>query len=125
LSTRRRQRHMCIIERYRGNDIVKRDIEKAAKVLFGKSLRSGLCLCHGMAGNYMIMKEYQKHYSLDAEQEVSKMTIGSEIINTILEDRMLPQDRYSMGLMTGLSGIGVCLGDMLKENDNISQYMTE
>lgn len=38
---------------------------------------------------------------------------------------MLPQDRYSMGLMTGLSGIGVCLGTMLGEDNKISHYMTE
>lgn len=71
------------------------------------------------------MREYQKHFSLTTEQEHSRNIVGREIVNTILADTMLPQDRYSMGLMTGLSGIGVCLGTMLGEDNKISHYMTE
>ena len=110
---------------YKDSDLVKRDIDRAATVLFGQSLRRGLCLCHGMAGNYMIMNAYQKRFSLTAEQECSRKNICSEIVNVILEDKMLPQDRYGMGLMTGLPGIGICLGKMLSEDNNISHYMTE
>lgn len=118
---------LCLAEltEYRDSDLVKRDIDRAVTVLFGQSLRRGLCLCHGMAGNYMIMREYQKHFSLTVEQERSKNVVGNRIVNTILADKMLPQDRYGMGLMTGLPGIGVCLGKMFGENNNISHYMTE
>lgn len=110
---------------YKDSDLVKRDIDRAATILFGQSLRRGLCLCHGMAGNYMIMNAYQKQFSLTAEQECNRKRIRSEIVNVILEDKMLPQDRYGMGFMTGLPGIGICLGKMLSEDNNISHYMTE
>lgn len=118
---------LCLINlaEYRDNELVKRDIDHAAAVLFGQSLRRGLCLCHGMTGNYLIMKEYQKYFSLTTEQEHSRNVLGREIVNTILADTMFPQDRYSMGFMTGLSGIGVCLGAMLGEDNNISHYITE
>jgi len=84
-----------------------------------------LCLCHGMAGNYRIMKEYQKQYKLTSKQCEMMGAVASEIVNTILSEKMMPQDKYQVGLMTGLSGIGVCLGEMITENDRISHYMTE
>ena len=118
---------LCLIklEPYKEKSAVRREIENAAKILFEQSFRDGLCLCHGMAGNYRIMKEYQKQYKLTSKQYEMMGAVASEIVNTILSEKMMPQDKYQVGLMTGLSGIGVCLGEMITENDRISHYMTE
>ena len=51
------------LEPYKEKSVVMREIEYAAKILFEQSFRDGLCLCHGMAGDYRIMKEYQKQYT--------------------------------------------------------------
>ena len=78
-----------------------------------------------MAGNYRIMKEYQKQYKLTSKQCEMMGAVASEIVNTILSKKMMPQDKYQVGLMTGLSGMGGCLGEMITENDRISHYMIE
>lgn len=118
---------LCLInlEPYKENLAVRREIENAAKILFEQSFRDGLCLCHGMAGNYRIMREYQKQYKLTPKQHERMGAVTSEIVNTILSEKMMPQDKYQVGLMTGLSGIGVCLGEMITENDRLSHYMTD
>lgn len=54
---------------YEKNPAVHADIARASVALFLRSERDGLCLCHGMAGNYRIMKEYEKRCGLNEEQK--------------------------------------------------------
>lgn len=60
-----------------------------------------------MAGNYRIMKEYQKQCEMLG-------AVANEIVNMILSEKMMPQDNYQVGLMTGLSG----MGGLFRGNDN-------
>ena len=101
------------------NDInIQCDLENAAKVLFSQSIRKGLCICHGMSGNYLIMREYQKCYGLSTEQKEYMEQLKREIVQAVCTDSLLPQDKYMMGFMTGISGIGYTILQMLTDYVN-------
>lgn len=96
---------------YEKNPAVHADIARASVALFLRSERDGLCLCHGMAGNYRIMKEYEKRCGLNEEQKRVMERMKERIVDCVLDwDVMLPQEKYVPGLMTGLAGIGCVLG---------------
>lgn len=98
---------------YDGNPDVHSDIEKASTALFAHSFRKGLCLCHGMAGNYRIMREYEKRCGVNVEQKQIMMRMRGSIISGVLEWGMiLPQEKYAPGMMAGLAGIGCVLADI-------------
>ncbi len=92
------------------------DIGNAARVLFDQSERRGLCLCHGMAGNVWIMRQYCKCFEVDGSRKTIINNMTSSIVENILKwETMLPQDRYMAGFMTGLSGVGCVLGEIYAE----------
>ena len=93
-------------------------MENAVKVLFSQSTRKGLCICHGMSGNYLIMREYQKYYNLTSEQKEYMEQLKMEIVHAVCTDSLLPQDKYMMGFMTGISGIGYTLLQILSDYVN-------
>ncbi|MCX4376904.1 MAG: type 2 lanthipeptide synthetase LanM [Lachnospiraceae bacterium] len=105
---------LCSLEIYAENSTIMQDIENAANILFMNSYRKGLCLCHGMSGNYLIMREYQKQFPLNSVQERIMRSIQQEIIKRVLSREIMPQDWHQMGFMTGIAGIGYCLCCMLK-----------
>ena len=106
------------LDEYRNNAQIKEDIKNAAETLFAKSKRKGLCLCHGMAGNYIIMKLYERAHDLTEPQRINMEYLKDSIVNTVLCGKMLVQDKYFTGLMTGRAGIAVCLMEMLNEAKN-------
>ena len=103
---------------YQNSIAVQRDLENAVKVLFSQSTRKGLCICHGMSGNYLIMREYQKYYNLTSEQKEYMEQLKREIVHAVCADSLLPQDKYMMGFMTGIAGIGYTLLQMLSDYVN-------
>lgn len=103
---------------YKNDIVAQRDLENAAKVLFSQSMRKGLCICHGMSGNYLIMREYQKCYGLSAKQKEYMEQIKREIVHAVCTHSLLPQDKHMMGFMTGISGIGYTLVQMLSDYVN-------
>jgi len=98
------------------------DIQHAAAILFTQSERGGYCICHGMAGNYWIMTEYAKAVpSIKMEYQSAMSYIEEKLMGIGRgEVRLLPQDRYKPGLMTGMAGIGCILG-MLYEKCHFTQ----
>jgi len=98
---------------YQHNIVVQHDLENAVNVLFSQSVRKGLCICHGMSGNYLIMREYQKYFKLSKEQEEYIEAIKAEIVHAVCTDSLLPQDQYTIGFMTGIAGIGYAILQML------------
>ena len=100
---------------YKENCAIQQNIQDAVKVLFGHSERRGLCLCHGMCGNYRIMRMYQQFCGLNNGQKKQMEYLKNRIVELIVDGKMLPQDRNMVGLMTGLSGIGICLVDILED----------
>lgn len=99
---------LVVLEEYKENKAVLRDIENAARVLFGQSERNGLCLCHGMAGNYWIMGEYAKCREMKEEYRKKRIELKQRMLDILFDERkMLPQDKYMLGMMTGMCGVGM------------------
>ena len=100
------------LDEYKNDLRIKADIQNAAAVLFEKSARKGLCLCHGMSGNYLIMRLYAKQFQPTGAQRESMECIKDAIIDAVASKKLLAQDKYFTGLMTGLAGIALCLMEM-------------
>lgn len=100
------------LQEFKDNEQIAMDIKRAANALYEQKDLSGLCICHGMAGNYWIKRIYQKERGEDfAKCEEGE---GKDLISKILENhKYLPQERYNPGLMTGVSGVGALLCDLL------------
>lgn len=65
-------------ERISGKDWIERDIERCRHIFLENIEPDEVCLCRGLAGNYLVLGQYL-------------------------------QWRYNLGLMTGISGIGLAL----------------
>ena len=58
---------------------------------------------------------YQQFCGLNNGQKKQMEYLKNRIVELIVDGKMLPQDRNMVGLMTGLSGIGICLVDILED----------
>ena len=75
---------------YKKNCAIQQNIQDAVKVLFEYSERKGLCLCHGMCGNYRIMRMYQQFCRLDVKQSKHMEYLKNRIVESIVNGKMLP-----------------------------------
>lgn len=76
--------------------VCKADIQNNIQNVMERKLRKGMCMCHGTAGNYEIVRACLGSKSM-------KETLRAKDI-----DKMLLQERIIPGFMTGLGGI--CYG---------------
>ena len=87
------------------SEICRRDIESNIERLKKGKDREGMCLCHGTAGNYEILKQFGEENRMPF-REISEL---------------LFQERTSPGLMNGLCGIGYAA--LRKENKEYPQIL--
>ena len=91
---------------------ISKDIATAAKVLFENIDLRGFCLCHGVVGNYFIMRRYRAKYKLNSFQKQQMNNLKMKILRIMSDWSELPfEEKYTMGLMNGIIGIG--LGSIL------------
>lgn len=94
-----------------GWEEVERDIERALKKTKVFSQRERWCLCHGNLGNLWIL------------QEVLGKEYGKEILLTgaerIAEGKLEARERYSLGFMTGIAGMGYQILAQRRELPNV------
>ncbi len=110
------------LEEYKENRRVLADIENAARYLFAHAERNGLCICHGMAGNYRSMTIYEKYFSLTEEQKASKQQVRQRLLEILAGGtKVLPQDKYKPGLMMGMAGIGCVIGGDMERKQGQKQ----
>lgn len=90
-------------------DQIAEDILKASKALFQGKYNGNLCLCHGLAGNLLIMKEYlSKH----REKELQRQYEYSQgILLEMLEHRENTRatEMLNPAFMNGIAGVGFAL----------------
>lgn len=82
--------------------------EKVIPLYRNMRVREGMCLCHGNMGNYLIMKEidaYLSNTEMNNWLELFSAAVFSELERDIIP--RMPQEKWSMGLMNGLSGLGL------------------
>lgn len=91
---------------------IHKDIDSAAKVLFENINLRSFCLCHGVVGNYFIMRRYCAKYKLNSFQKQQMNNMKRNISRILSDWSELPiEEKYSIGFMNGLTGIA--LGNIL------------
>lgn len=96
-------------EEFRGTaGWIERDLERCKRIFLEDEEPEELCLCHGLAGNYLTMGQYLRTES-DLELEREREALGERILKRLEDGRLSPKEKYNPALMTGLSGIGFAL----------------
>lgn len=86
------------------------DIKKTVRAVMYSAYGGAMCLCHGLCGNWMILREYVRVYPESKEAANVLRRMGQEIIRRLWEKeggRIIELE--NTGVMTGVSGIGFCL----------------
>ena len=79
-------------------------------------VRDGMCLCHGNIGNLIILGKISR-YMNRAEINDAIKNLYKYILSELEKDLtpQMPQERYNMGVMNGLAGVGLGFIDWLNE----------
>lgn len=93
---------------FREDERVRADIERGIKCLMKWEEDDSLCLCHGLAGKYLIMKECAR--ALGREDLAAE---SRRMRRRLLESVRIPvQEFYSTSLMSGIAGAGFALSGL-------------
>ena len=87
---------------------VKRDIDRCKQIFLEETEPEELCLCHGLAGNYLALGQYLQSEA-DPELEKEYGELGGRILKRLEQDGISARERYNPALMTGISGVGTAL----------------
>ncbi|MDD2957726.1 MAG: type 2 lanthipeptide synthetase LanM [Lachnospiraceae bacterium] len=91
------------------SEAVKRDIKLAGEALFTQPAGSHICLCHGLAGNLLIMKYCLPTENRPAWKERYETEL-SDFLNLLQKDDGLPTYEHDTpGFMNGMAGVGFAL----------------
>ena len=93
---------------WRMSEGLERDVEHCKQIFLEDKEPGELCLCHGIAGNYLALGQYLRTET-DSELEKEREALGERILKRLEDGRLSPRERYNPALMTGLSGIGFAL----------------
>lgn len=94
---------------FAGDTFVKQDLEHAVAALKYGEIPDNICLCHGLAGNYLIIKWYLQKYSDKELEERGEVLLRLLICQLEDDARAAAQERNRVGLMCGLAGAGMAL----------------
>ena len=90
---------------------IKRDLERCRQIFLEKVEQEELCLCHGLAGNYLTLGKYLQQ-ERDPELEREYGDLEERILGRLEQGEFSSRERCNPALMTGLSGIGATLCKM-------------
>ncbi len=84
------------------------DLECCKKVFLEEEEPEELCLCHGMAGNYLALGQYLRSEK-DRALEKERRALSERILARLEREDISFKEKYNPALMTGISGIGLAL----------------
>lgn len=87
---------------------IKRDLERCRQIFLEEEEPEELCLCHGLAGNYLALGIYLQQES-DSELEREHGNLRERILRRLEQGNISAREKNNPALMTGLSGIGTAL----------------
>ena len=94
------------------------DIERCVEVLFKKTVDNRMCLCHGLAGNVLIMREYLKIYKRKELYKVYKKCRRDFVTKiTSFYPSLSVVERLNPAFMNGISGIVYALMEFYREGN--------
>ncbi len=94
---------------FQGDEIVRRDIKRAVAALKYGEIPDNICLCHGLAGNYMIIRRYLDVFCDEELEERGELLLSMLICRLEDGEHATDQERNRVGLMCGLAGAGAVL----------------
>lgn len=104
------------LEKLLGEKEVDADIRHASCAVFNGKYDGQICLCHGLAGNLLIMQKYlEVHDSPDFRR---KYVQGIDRLLESLEDKqsLCAAEYLNPAFMNGISGVGYALMELYKTN---------
>lgn len=100
---------MRLLELMPEDKTLREDLDKAVNALFYGDRDGKVCLCHGLAGNLLIMKDYLKHYP-DETLQMQYETDWMRLLETLEDKRnLIVTERFHPGFMNGIVGVGMAL----------------
>ncbi len=106
------------------SDSLQQDIENSLKETRDHYWMSSHCLCHGTLGNIEPLLLAKNHPEFNDYTDGVRDSLN-EVLKTIIQDgwqSLLPSQTLSLGLMTGLSGVGYSLL-RFHENDKVPSIL--
>lgn len=98
------------LNEFRDDYEVKRDIDRALEKLLHVNYTGGICLCHGRAGNEMILKICEQKNGGNKQVKEEMIHLIEEIVEVLEERRECNvEERFHPGLMNGITGVGMML----------------
>ena len=98
------------------SEIVIRDIKRAAEALFVQKPGNHICLCHGIAGNLLIMNSYLKEYDNRAYRERYYSMLQGFLHDLDAVEQQIPLEYLNPAFMNGISGVGMALIQIYKND---------
>lgn len=96
----------CGISKF--SEEVKRDLDRCRQIFLEVVEPEELCLCHGLAGNYLALEQYLQ-WEADPELEREHRELGERILKRLERGEVSAREKYNPALMTGISGVGYAL----------------
>lgn len=87
---------------------VKRDIDRCRQIFLEEIEPEELCLCHGLAGNYLALGAYLWSEA-DTELEREYRELEERILKRLERREVSAREKYNPAWMTGISGVGTVL----------------
>lgn len=87
---------------------VKRDMDRCKQIFLEEMEPEELCLCHGLAGNYLALGAYLQS-EVDPELEREYRELAERILKRLERGEVSAREKYNPALMTGISGVGTAL----------------
>lgn len=100
---------------------IERDLERCKQIFLEDVEQEELCLCHGLAGNYLTLGRYLQQKA-DFELEKEYRNLEERILRRLEQGELSSRERCNPALMTGLSGIGVVLCEMSLGGETILRW---
>lgn len=88
--------------------LFERDMKRCRQIFLEDREPEELCLCHGLAGNYLVLGQYLQSET-DPELKEEQKALGERIVERLEQGDISSREKYNPALMTGLSGIGLAL----------------
>lgn len=100
---------MALLDILPDDEQIKKDMERAVHSLFYSEAENKICLCHGLTGNLMIMKQYlTQNPNKELKQKYQKQLRCLEEKLKNMETLMVTETR-NPAFMNGITGVGMVL----------------
>lgn len=89
-------------------EVMEEDLRLAEHGFLALRRRKGMCLCHGNMGMLLLLERYGKTFPSEQLAQV-KNALSGAALEELEKGRLMPQEKYARGLMSGMVRHWLCL----------------